>query len=69
MKSQYIVISVIIILLLFNIISVVNFIYNRDRKENNLIFKNDLYTQEEEDKYIEKDEVIQEEVSVPIEGT
>ena len=69
MKSQYIVISVIIILLLFNIISVVNFIYNRDRKENNLIFKNDLYTQEEEDKYIEKDEVIQEEVSVPIEET
>ena len=49
MKSQYIVISIILILILLNIISVVNYIYRRDQDSNNDIFKQKIISQESSD--------------------
>ena len=47
MESQYIVIAIIIILFIFNVISIVNYIYTRDKNNKNDIFKRSVDNQEE----------------------
>ena len=48
MDSQYIVISIIVTLFVFNTISILNYLYQRDKNTQNNIFKRNVDIQEEE---------------------